>query len=281
MKIAILVSEKYYDQPTHDDLLLKEKLDEKGATARLVQWDDASIDYENFDKAIIRSCWDYHLKADLFVSTMHEVSKKCQLINNFDLIVENTNKTYLQKFYNKGIEIVPTHYIHSLSELESLALPFDANEYIVKPAISSSGNNTFKVSCDDIIGKARDLLDFGSVLIQPFIRSVQDIGERSTVVIDGCATFTMKKTPSQGGFLVHTHHGGSYIEVDTRSEDALWLEKVIKGLPVMPAYARVDYLYSELGSPLLLELELIEPNLYLSQNRAGLERLVNFIIKAE
>lgn len=277
--LAILVSGEYVNPPYKDDLALKEALERMGCSVHIIAWDDQDVDFGKYHTAIIRSCWDYDKKVSTFLNKVKEIDKQCLLLNPFSLVKENSDKRYLEKLKAKGVPIVPTLFMEKIEELKNT---FQSEYIIVKPTISASGRDTHRFHKEDLSAIeecCKELLLHKKVMIQPYISSVEKRGERSTVVIDGIPTFTMQKTPKEGGYLVHTHWGGTYVPAEPTKEDIDFLEKVIEALDQKPLYMRVDYVYDENDQQILLELEMIEPNLYLSQNEKGLNLLAEKLSK--
>ena len=274
--VAILVSEQYAKEPYRDDLKLQERLESQGMTAEIVRWDQDGIDFSKFQLAIIRSCWDYDYRVEEFLTRMKQISDQCALYNPYRMIKENSSKHYLKDLARQGIPIVPTVFIQEERELEKKLDGLSGEYIIVKPTISASGRDTHRCRRDDfkeIQAVASTILKSKDVMIQPYMESIETRGERSTVVVGKTPVFTMKKTPDKGNFLVHRHWGGTYEKIDLQSEDKKFLQKVLNGLKEQPLYMRIDFVYDEKDRPLLLELELIEPNLYLNENKRGLELL--------
>lgn len=279
MDVGILVSEKYYKNPYEDDLLLRESLEKKGYKCQIIRWDNNDINYKEIKLVIIRSCWDYQNRVDEFLEKMKKISRETLLLNPYSLVLENSDKKYLKKLKEKNIPIVETTFIDRNFDLKKLNIR--GKKVVIKPTISASGKDTYL--CDkENIGQIREVINKipeGKLLmIQPYMDSIEEKGERSTVIIDGKAVFTMKKTPEKGNFLVHKHFGGTYTPLEINKAEKEFVYKVWSNLDEKPLYARVDYLYDGSDRLLLLELELIEPNLYLSQNKDGLDLLVDRII---
>lgn len=277
MKIAILVSKAYLKEPYIDDLTLKTALESRGHQVHLVNWDNGTYDFVQDDFAIIRSCWDYDEQVDVFIKKIENISSKTRLVNPFETIKKNSNKIYLENLKLLGIPIVDSVFIHSLAALEDGLAQITSDQIILKPTVSASGKNThlLKKSDPDLYMLAASLLTKSSILLQPYLSSIETEGERSTVVINNNIAFTMLKRPAPGQYLVHNHKGGTYTPDQVLEKDMPFIEKVISHLPLNTAYVRIDYLY-EKGEPRLLELEMIEPNLYLHQNPKSVEFLCDY-----
>jgi glutathione synthase/RimK-type ligase-like ATP-grasp enzyme len=280
--VAILVSKHYALDHHKDDVALKFALDKRGYKAQIVAWDDDRFDFETTKTAVIRSCWDYDQRVDDFHRRMREISKKTELVNDIDLILYNSSKFYLKELKEKGINIIPTDFIRSEREIDAVIDRFDADEIVIKPVISASGRNTFKGLKRDkekYRDKILSILKKKSVMIQKYISTVETLGEKSVVVINGEITYVMLKKPAKDNFLVHLHHGGTYIPTAAEEDERVFCRQILNTFDKKPVYMRVDLLRDEKNNALmLLELELIEPNLYLSENKSGLKLLCESLI---
>ena len=255
-------------------------LEGMGHQARIICWDDETVDYQQYDAAIVRSCWDYDKRLPKFLDRLAHIDQHTILLNPFEIIRENTDKRYLLKLEERGVPIVPTVVVENIEELQ---IPENWQQVIVKPAVSASGRDTSLHPALDQQGiraaSAAILKQGKTVLLQEYLSSVEEYGERSSVLIAGKVTFTMKKTPKSGDFLVHTHHGGTYVPVKTTLKEQQFLELLISKIGEAPLYMRADYLRRGDGLICLLELEQIEPNLYLRENEHGLKLLIQETLK--
>lgn len=280
-RIAILTSGDYGPlTPYPDDALLCESFNNLGHEAQIVCWDDESVDYTTYDGAVVRACWDYDRRLPEFLKKMEYIHQRTVLLNPYETIRENTDKRYLFELKDRGVPIVPSIIVE---ETEELSIPFQWPKVIVKPTVSASGRDTslfFGLDRQGIYEAANDILKQGKyVLLQEYLPSVEEYGERSSVLIAGNVTFTMKKTPKTGNFLVHMHHGGTYSPIQATSDEKEFIELLLSKMDAIPLYMRMDYLRQKDGRICLLELEQIEPNLYLGKNEEGLKLLVQETLK--
>ena len=280
-RIAILASRDYGPlTPYPDDALLCESFNSLGHEAKIICWDDEDINYTQYDCAIVRACWDYDRRLPEFLKRLSHISRYTVLFNPYQIIRENTDKRYLLELEKSGVPIVSSLFF---DDIEKLYVPAEWHKLVVKPAVSASGKDTSLHLATDINSihvAAAEILNQGkSVLLQEYLPSVEEYGERSSVIIAGRTTFTMKKTPKTGGFLVHIHHGGSYTKVDIAEDEKRFLELLLSKISIVPLYMRVDYLRRSDNTICLLELEQIEPNLYLRQNKEGLKLLTQETLK--
>lgn len=279
--IAILVSKEYGPlSPYPDDALLLHTFEKMGHRAEIVCWDDERVDYKSYDIAIVRSCWDYDKRLSEFLKRLEYINQHTILLNPYKIIRKNTDKRYILELGKRDVPIVPTLVIE---DIKKVSFPESWEQVIVKPTVSASGRDTGLYSAldkENIYAACIAIAKKGKTpLLQEYQSSVEEYGERSSVMIAGQITFTMKKTPKHGGFLVHKHRGGTYIPVKTNTEEEDFLNLLTSRLDEVPLYMRVDYLRSEDNSIGLLELEQIEPNLYLSENEKGLKLLVEETLK--
>lgn len=220
-RVAILVSQDYGpSHPYPDDALLCHAFEGMGNQSRIICWDDETVDYQQYDAAIVRSCWDYDKRLPEFLDKLAYIDQHTILLNPFEIIRENTDKRYLLKLEERGVPIVPTVVVKNIEELQ---MPESWQQVIVKPAVSANGRDTSlhpALDQQSIRAASAAILKQGkTVLLQEYLSSVEEYGERSSVLIAGKVTFTMKKTPKSGDFLVHTHHGGTYVPVKTTLEE--------------------------------------------------------------
>lgn len=279
--IAILVSQDYgASNPYPDDALLRDTFVKMRNRADIICWDDETVNFRDYDIAIVRSCWDYDKRLPEFLYRLSHINQNTILMNPYETIRENTDKRYLLKLEERGVPIVPTMIVENV---EKLRVPDNWDKVIVKPTVSASGRDTGLYVGSDYEGIYNAVVSIikqgKTAMMQEYFSSVEDYGERSSVVISGKTTFTMKKTPKSGGFLVHNHHGGTYTPVEITAEEKRFLELLVSKLDKVPLYMRVDYLKHKSGQFCLLELEQIEPNLYLRVNEEGLELLVSETLK--
>lgn len=300
--LAILTYSNYAQQPHGEDTALREALTEAGVSCEIVVWDDPSVDFGRFSHAIISSCWDYDIQVEKFVAFIDELSKTTVVLNDAETVRSNVDKSYMIELSQGGIPVVPSCYIDRTSHKSTYiaagttpeitdsenfeqALRRAAARYrdqyshlIIKPSQSASGKSTTRVASDDLealLDNAKSIPDYATVIIQPYIDTIEQHGERSTVVIASKPCYTMKKVPKEGGYLVHVQHGGTYSPTEIETKDREFITRISELYDTVPLYMRVDYICDAEGNRMLLELELVEPYLYLDRGHEGLDLLVN------
>jgi glutathione synthase/RimK-type ligase-like ATP-grasp enzyme len=235
-------------------------------------WDDAAVHWGSYDLVVIRSTWDYAPRRDDFVAW---AQSQPRLANPADVIRWNTDKTYLGDLAAAGVPVVPTVFLTHLEPGAGPAWPADWAEVVVKPAVSAGGRDTARygpAEADRARAHAAKLLAAGRrVLVQPYLAAVDEVGETAVVHVGGRYSHALGKA----ALLVP----GGAAEIDelwrpervearepAAAERAL-AEQALAAVPGGPQrllYARVDLLPGPAGDPLVVEVELTEPSLFLT-----------------
>lgn len=268
-----------YDSPTvesEDDRLLI-FLQKKGLKIEMVIWNDPEVNWESYQLAILKSPWDYFdliAEFHLWLDLLEE--KKVRLLNPIDVVRWNTDKKYLKDIQAAGLNITPCHFIN---EKEKINLPDYFNVYqtdtlIVKPCISGGAKNTFKVTIDNILeinNKLNELIKEEDFIIQPFLTEVVENGEWSFIFFNGVFSHCLIKKAKTGDFRVQPAHGGSVHAQNPDQKLILMAAEYVKHFAKNCLYARVDGTFIN-DQFLLMELELIEPFLFLNASPGNYDR---------
>jgi hypothetical protein len=262
-----------------DDLLALAFLEAKGLRTAVVDWRTVTPDQLDSRLVVLRSTWDYHHYYREFLDWVDVVASRTGIRNSPDLIHWNANKKYLLDLKQRGLSIVPTLFIgreeasqlDSSSLLETLAgleLAGQAS-LVVKPAVglSTFGVKRFSTSdqVEEICGHVFSLSRSSDVLIQPYLSAVEAEGEHALVFIDGLYSHAVSKMPFQ--YLAVAGEAGEK-GLAASDEEIAFGQNVLSQLPGLcgskPLYARVDVVHNDQGRLVLMELELIEPSLFLA-----------------
>lgn len=267
-----LVSSAEARHHDHDLDLVVRALADRGRIADVVDWDDASQDWSRFDAAIVRSPWDYHRRYDEFLAWIEKVDALTTLLNPADVLRWNTDKTYLGEMVEAGIAVIPTQFVADAESLVPAHEHLDG-DVVVKPTVSAGSNHTKRhVNAPaDAAAHVASLLDMGkTAMIQPYQRFIDERGETGLLYFNGEYSHAFRK-----GAILARGEGtmnGLFVEEDIRARqpneqerelgDEV-LEFVTAKFGRAPLYARVDVVRGSAGVPVLMELELAEPSLYL------------------
>lgn len=258
-----------------DEPAITEALQARGLEAAVERWDD-EVDWRDYDLVVIRSTWDYHDRLDDFLVWAERVSALTRLVNPIEAIRVNHDKRYLGRLAEAGVPTVPTVYVDPGEQLDRSALPAAA-EYVVKPTVSAGSQNTFRATEDDLEAcveavHRRDK----TAMVQPYVDSVDQRGETGLLFFGGAYSHAFTK----GAMLSPDRRG-----VDGASDELYLAEQIAPAtasdaehqaaehcLAALPAlgldaaallYARVDLVTDAEQTVRLMELELIEPSLFL------------------
>jgi hypothetical protein len=248
-------------------------------------WNDPAVDWDRFRLVLIRSTWDYQLHPREFETWTHALGDR--LRNRPEIVRWNITKRYLDTLAGWGFPVVPTSFTEPG---EDPRLP-DDGEYVVKPAVSAGSKDTARYVAADpadrerALGHAGDLLGAGrDVIVQPFIHSVETDAETAVILLGGEPSHAMRKGPllERGQGLEEGLFRMEEMEPREAAADELELARAVverfSREVAAPLYARVDLLRDGDGQPLILELELIEPSLFLDHHEAALDRLVGLLL---
>jgi glutathione synthase/RimK-type ligase-like ATP-grasp enzyme len=278
-RIAIATCAGYPDLKVDDDLL-REALRERGIEAVSVVWDEVQTDWGGFYLCLVRSTWDYHEKYPEFLTWTRQVEAASALRNPADLIAWNSDKRYLRELAEAGVPTVPTLWVGRGSELD-LADELAARgweEAVVKPVVDLGAKNLHRVRA----GKAEEaltaVLTRQEAMVQPFLPSLEAEGELSLVYIAGNFSHAVRKRPAVGDFRVQSIWGGTVAPAKPEASHVELAERALAQLDEAPLYARVDLVTDLEANPALIELELIEPNLYLSTDPNAASRLTDAVM---
>ena len=269
--------------PSDDDLALAAALEVLGVETAIVPWDDAATDWTTFAAVVVRSCWDYHLEPDRFLGWVATLERRgIRIWNDPATIRWNHSKAYLGELAAAGVTTVPTRWI-GRGEAEPLTSVIEAagwDDVVVKPAISASAHGTWRANRRGADREAdfRRLVEAGPVLVQPFMEVVQTLGEWSLCFIDGKYSHAVLKAPRTGDFRVQESWGGTSRVADPPPGLIAEARAVLAAGPPGTLYARVDGCV-DAGRFHLMELELIEPYLFLARVPGAAALLASAVVR--
>jgi len=243
--------------------------------ARIVVWDDPDVDWQVFDAVVIRSTWDYHERRHEFVQWARRVESLSGLWNPLELIEWNTDKRYLLDFERDGIPIVPTEFVAVGDSVgKSIGRRIDlSTDLVVKPSVGAGSNGVIRTGGDQALARAHIATlhaNGNAAMLQPYLAQVDTGGETGLVYLGGEFSHAFAKAAILAAPIVV--EGGLYAEEQierrtaTPAEIAIG-ERVVAGLGPT-AYARIDLLPTDAG-PVVLEVEVTEPSLYLDLDQGA------------
>jgi glutathione synthase/RimK-type ligase-like ATP-grasp enzyme len=243
-----------------DGPLLLAALAAEGLDADLCRWDDPGVDWSSYDLVVIRTTWDYHDRLEEFLAWARSVPR---LANPAAVVDWNTDKSYLARLAEAGVPVVPTTYLTALDGWVPPDQPF-----VVKPTVSAGARDTAAyVGGDDAaVPHVAGLLERGKVvMVQPYLDAVDTEGETAVLVFDGVVSHAARKSAvlEVGGGV--PERVGAWRVSPSEADPAqvalaLQVVDVVRSWGHELLYARVDML----PGPVLIELEVTEPSLFLA-----------------
>ena len=247
-----------------DDQLLAAALRRFGLDVRFAVWNDQDTDWTITPLTLIRSTWDYFRRQPEWFSWLNTVHSKTALQNSAELVLWNSDKRYLMDLSAKGIRCIPTVFAPKGGKLllGEVCRQNEWHDIVVKPSMAASafGARRFSGMSIETSGEAhfQHLLRNGDALVQPYLREVETLRERSLVFVSGSFAHAYTKQAFNANST-----GSSTIERYMATDDEIaFASAALSACTEEPLYARVDLLPGENG-PVLMELELIEPDLAL------------------
>ena len=268
MKIALL-SIKDLSGFVADDDLLVEPLRRLGHVAEFVPWQD-QVDWQQYGGVVIRTTWDYQNDLPAFICVLEQIEGQTRLANPLSLAKWNADKKiYLRDLEQQGAYIVPTlwndHKIES-SQVQRWFEELQTDEIVIKPTIGANAQDAMRIkSGAEDAATLSKIFDGRSCMVQPFMRGIVKEGEFSLFYFNGEYSHTILKTPKTGDFRVQEEHGGLIQTVEPSNDLLTTGDGVMKYISPTPLYARVDFVRTANGEFAVVELELIEPSMYLRQ----------------
>ncbi len=270
-----LVTAAHVPDLAPDDRELLYALRRRGVATEIAVWDDSALDWAAAPVTVVRSVFDYHLRRDEFVAWVDRVEPLTRLYNAPGTIRWNSHKSYLRRLAASGIATVPTAWAQQGEQVDLGALMAVRAwpEVVVKPAVSASAHGTLKVGAANLAeGRAHlaELLRSTDVLVQPYLYEFETVGETSLIWLGGEQTHSVRR-PSG----LHSPHSVEHLGelYRPRPAELAFARAVYAWVAPEPLYARVDVLDTRAHGLLLLELELVEPALYLLLSTAAADRL--------
>ena len=256
---------------------LLEALAAGGHDANVRAWDDAGVDWRSYDAVLLRSTWDYFHRLEEFLGWAHGVASVSSLWNRLEVVRWNTHKFYLRELAARGVPIVPTEFVAAGQRVDLAAIlaTHGWEAAVIKPAVSADSFATLRAERQSTRHGQTHLdahLPARDMLVQRYMPTVDEPGERCLVFIDGAYSHAVRK---RSLFRGGRHAGPEGMPVPAAPDEVAAAERALECLGfAAPLYARVDLLRDETGTPRLMELELVEPSLFFTTRPGAANDLV-------
>ena len=281
-RVALATCADFPDLEEPERLVL-DPLRDRGIEPVPAVWDDPAVDWSSFDLVVLRGTWDYAERLEEFMAWIRRADAVTTVLNPPDVVSWNTDKRYLAELAEHDVRIVPTTF---LAAHDAPMLP-TSGEYVVKPTVSAGSRDTarYLAGRDDAVARAHAerLLAAGrEVMIQPYVDTVDDHGETALLYLNGRFSHALRKGPLLESGAAPTTELFAQETIDPRTpsaSDRTVADAVTAFLTDRFGtllYARVDLLEGPDG-PMVLEVELTEPSLFIQSDDAAPARLADAI----
>lgn len=276
-----MVTSRDLPELTEDDRRLSSALADRGFLVAPAIWDRRDIEWKRFDLALIRSPWDYFRRRGEFFRWLADVEPIVSILNAPSVLRWNSDKRYLLQLASDGIPIVPSVVLRETvpADLDRTLDSLGCECAVIKPTISGASWRLSRVHKGDprAQGQLEALLRHGEALVQPFVSNVLSSGETSLIFIDGRFSHAVRKLPARDDFRVQAAFGGSERPVEPSAEFLAAAHDAIDAVPSSPLYARVDLIEGQKNEPLLMELEVLDPDLMFRHAATATEQMADAI----
>lgn len=250
----------------------------RGWTVEEVKWRDTGADWDQYDAVYLCTAWDYPDYFDEFIALLNRIeASSTMLVNDLSLVRWNMRKTYLRDLEAAGAGIVPSLWFEDFDG-DTIGRWFDVHgtdTVIIKPVVGANSQDTF-VLHNPIDNDTQSLLRVAfqnrAYLVQPFVESIRTEGEFSLFYFGGEFSHAILKRPASGEFRSQEEYGSQIKNVQPEAALLNAGAKIVALIEPQPVYVRVDLIRGPDGRLLLMELELIEPSLYLRTDDGAAER---------
>ncbi|GGO44399.1 ATP-grasp domain-containing protein [Streptomyces lasiicapitis] len=260
-------------------------LGDAGAAARAVVWDDPAVDWAAYDLVVIRSTWDYTPRAAEYVAWAERVAAVTRLANPADVVRWNTDKRYLGELAAADVPTVPTTYLTP----DHVELPAQRAEFVLKPTAGAGARLAARYRPDEHPAArahlARLHADGLTAMLQPYAPHIDETGERALVFLGGRFLHAIQKGAVLAPGTAYDAEKVSHPGVRPWAPSEAELDVAARALAAIPGdpdllYARVDLVDGADGQPRVMELELVEPNLFLWAHPGSAPVVAEAILKA-
>ncbi len=263
LRIAILVPPHDHPEDWQTGYARKQQaLTAAGLAVEQRLWTDPG-DLSGFDLVTTLFAWGYQRDVPRWYALLDRLEREAlPVVNPVPLMRWNSDKAYLADLAAKGVAVVPTRFVEALdaASFAGACAALGSADIVIKPAISAGADGTHRLHAGDplppdALGQRR--------LVQPMMPGVVRDGEFSLFLFDGVVSHAIVKRPAIGDFRVQEQFGGREFAWPPTDAARALAEAALAACPVPPVYARVDMVGDAAGTLHIMELELIEPSLFL------------------
>jgi len=280
MRLAVLVPDPGYEEPWSWAFDVEAgALRAAGFGVDAIPWTEVD-DVAGYDFLLPLVAWGYHLDYQRWLALLDRAeAEHWPMINPPALLRWNSDKAYLAELAERGVSTVPTLAVEACcdADIEEARRRFGSDWLVIKPPVSASASGTHRLGPND------DLPDDSRrkpMILQPMIEEIARTGEFSLMLFDGECSHAVVKRPKSGDFRVQPNHGGITLPTQAPADAERLARQALAAAPAEATYARVDIVPDDEGTLRIMELELIEPALFLDHASDGGAAFTRSILRA-
>jgi hypothetical protein len=266
-----------------DDNLAIAPLAKRGWQVETLPWNRPGVDWRRYQLVVVRSTWDYQHHADKFLDVLATIERSgVRLENGSEISHWNMRKTYLRDLATRGIEIVPTFWRERLGAGDLLPLfeELRSDEAVIKPVMSGNAEGAWRLDRGRVKELGAQIETYFAdrpLMLQPFQRAIVEEGEYSMMYLNGRYSHSILKVPKYGDFRAQEEYGSEIAPVAPEPALRTAGDAAIAAIGQKLLYARADFVRS--GDTFrVMELELVEPALYLRAESGAPDRFADAIV---
>lgn len=246
-----------------------------------VAWRDGSVEWDCYDAVYICTPWDYPEHAAQFIAVLEAIERSsATLVNELSLVRWTLAKTYLRDLEERGAAIVPSLWFDDIavSQVTDWFEALDTDMLVIKPDIGANAKDTYVLNNpvpDEMLKHLLETFKNRPCFVQPFVAKIQSEGEYALFYFGGDYSHAILKIPKPGDFRVQEEHGADIVSVDPPRELIDTANGVLALVEPQPVYVRADFVRGDNNQFWLMELELIEPSMYLRMDKDAPARFAN------
>jgi glutathione synthase/RimK-type ligase-like ATP-grasp enzyme len=275
-RIALATSTEYAELHP-DERPLLDALRAAGLDPVVEVWTDPSVDWSAYDAVLLRTVWDYFWLYAEFTEWLAQLDKAgVPVLNSTDQVRWNSDKQYLLELRERGVAIVPSQ-VAAGACLREVVAGLTGQQIVVKPTVGGNALHTVRgVAGSPELEQALNDLPDVVYLVQPFVPEIQSDGEWSLLFFNGEFSHAVIKRPATGDYRVQESYGGQTTPTDPPAAVLEGAQAALAASGPTPTYARVDGVVVN-DRFLLMEIELIEPYLFLPQSPDAAAKLATAV----
>ena len=257
----------------------------RGLECELVEWREAERRAGEFAAMLPLLCWDYWDHRGDFLGALERAAERTRVLNAPELIRWNTSKSYLEEMGRRGAPLIPTQVVERVTDEAAMNAfaAFGCTELVAKPLVGAGAWRQALLRQGEALPPGGELPP-GRAMLQPFLPSVREEGELSLLFFGGAFSHGLRKLPKGGDYRIQSLYGGREVAWEPEAELVELAERCVGMVGGVPLYARVDLLRGLDGEWKLIEMEMVEPYLYLGLSggegaeNAGARRFVEALV---